>query len=103
MKNLDGIPLRGIRFASAARGGLTAVLYLDASPFERQAVVAKRVALWIFSLESIPINAMVSATVNIEFEDFSMKGSVSGPAISLTAAPLKGNDGISKIVVTHRC
>lgn len=99
--NIEGVALKGLRFAIASRGGSRATLYIDLELSEPQRNALRKIGTWILSLEGTPLSDVRTASVKVDFEDARLAGSIEETDAELTAFPLKGNDGRSSIVVSH--
>lgn len=97
---VDGIALKGLRFALASRGGTRAILYRDVGLSETEHKVLRKVATWILSLEGTPLVADLEAPIRLQFHGSQLSGFV-GDDSRLTVVLLRGNDGESPMVVSH--
>ena len=98
---IDGVSLKGLRFAIAERGAAAGIIYLDSSVSKKQADVIQRVANWVLSLEGTPVTDVLRGTIRVDFGMNSMRGSVVGTGTYINARPLTGSDGTPSIMVSH--
>ena len=98
---IDGVSLKGLRFALAERGGVTGIIYLDSSVSKKQAEAIQRVANWVLSLEGTPVKDVLRGTISVDFGMNSMSGSVVGTGTYINARPLTGSDGNPSIIVSR--
>lgn len=98
---LYGVPLKGLQFSIAERGGVSAILYVDPHTSRLQAETLRRIAEWVLSLEGTPLTALVKSTISIHFGAALLSGSTAGGHARVAATVLKGNNNRSAIVVVN--